>query len=465
MGLPQRGLTLVRSLAFVPLRAARQVVQQLPVKLQNDLEDATQEVLNETLANLSSELRVQPLQTTPDSSREPEAMTRPQLLARLATVQKEMDEIQRSLNVLPVEHELSPLELENSEEYYEPDAVTRVLVKRYILNAAPHLPYKMLADFELYPQWMPWCTGSRILTRHPDNSIKTAEVSFGIRTGLFGSIGDQVNYNVEMHPAGAGADDVARIVATNDGCTYATMLQYDWTFTSRAPTGGQSQTEVQLKLSFVARQQWYIAIWESIRSHIVDGMGEAFSDRLRQLQLAETNDQYLDSSTQTEISPGAESSWNTLEDVLSGPFQEEQIAIVVAEADGRTIRHANPAFERLTGYALSEVQGQTFQALLQGRDTNREVLTALGSAVTQHLSASARVVNYRKDGSPFLNYLRFEPVLDTERGVGLVYWAELRDVAADGDLSQSLEALKGPQGQRLLSQRKAENTLSYSSAW
>ena len=78
---------------------------------------------------------------------------------------------------------------------------------------------------------------------------------------------------------------------------------------------------------------------------------------------------------------------------------------------------------------------------VKGEDTDKPVTAALGSAVRNYLPASARVVNYRKvpavttnktlsvarlclqDGSAFLSYLRFEPILDNEQNTGVIYWA------------------------------------------
>lgn len=83
------------------------------------------------------------------------------------------------------------------------------------------------------------------------------------------------------------------------------------------------------------------------------------------------------------------------------------------------------------------------------------VTRALGASVVSGMGASARVVNYRKNGEPFLNHISFDRILDTEsspeneNGVNptLNFWAVLKDI---GDEYSNLELLKGPQGQRQL---------------
>jgi hypothetical protein len=44
--------------------------------------------------------------------------------------------------------------------------LTRELIKRYKVAAEPKLPYSMLSEVELYPQWMPVLCASLPATWH-----------------------------------------------------------------------------------------------------------------------------------------------------------------------------------------------------------------------------------------------------------------------------------------------------------
>lgn len=71
----------------------------------------------------------------------------------------------------------------------------------------------------------------------------------------------------------------------------------------------------------------------------------------------------------------------------------------------------NAAFTRLTGYAPREVLGRNCR-LLCGAETDPDASTSLGQAVRRRRPAIVELVNYRKDGSRFLNAVMIAPVYD-----------------------------------------------------
>lgn len=72
---------------------------------------------------------------------------------------------------------------------------------------------------------------------------------------------------------------------------------------------------------------------------------------------------------------------------------------------------ANPAFERLTGYARAEVLGRNCR-FLGGPDTSDHARAALRAAQAEPRAAIVEVLNYRKDGSAFRNAVMIAPILD-----------------------------------------------------
>ena len=75
------------------------------------------------------------------------------------------------------------------------------------------------------------------------------------------------------------------------------------------------------------------------------------------------------------------------------------------------IIYVNPAFERLTGYDASEIIGANCR-FLQGPGTDPGVLQDLKAAISACRHFQGTLLNYRKDGSPFLNELTVSPVWD-----------------------------------------------------
>lgn len=74
------------------------------------------------------------------------------------------------------------------------------------------------------------------------------------------------------------------------------------------------------------------------------------------------------------------------------------------------IIYASSGFERMTGYRADEVVGRNCR-FLQGKDTDRETIGELHSAIAAGRGCSVEILNYRKDGRPFWNQLSISPIL------------------------------------------------------
>ncbi len=72
---------------------------------------------------------------------------------------------------------------------------------------------------------------------------------------------------------------------------------------------------------------------------------------------------------------------------------------------------ANPAFHRITGYPPEEVLGRNCR-FLQGPGSAPGAVAAIRAAVAEARPIDIRLVNYRRDGSRFVNELHISPVRD-----------------------------------------------------
>lgn len=88
--------------------------------------------------------------------------------------------------------------------------------------------------------------------------------------------------------------------------------------------------------------------------------------------------------------------------------EQSAIAISITDAHAR-ILYVNPAFSAITGYAASEVVGQR-QSLLSYKATPRAVYEQMWAALTAGRAWTGRLLNRRRDGSPYVAELTVTPV-------------------------------------------------------
>jgi diguanylate cyclase (GGDEF)-like protein/PAS domain S-box-containing protein len=116
----------------------------------------------------------------------------------------------------------------------------------------------------------------------------------------------------------------------------------------------------------------------------------------------------------------------------------EAVLITDAELDapGPRIVFANPAFIRLTGYALDEIIGKT-PRILQGPRTDQAVLRRLRTQLERGETFFGEAVNYRKDGSEYEQEWQVAPILDAQ-GNTTHYVAVQRDITERSRAAQAL---------------------------
>nr|AML78964.1 putative LOV domain-containing protein [Cladophora glomerata] len=90
---------------------------------------------------------------------------------------------------------------------------------------------------------------------------------------------------------------------------------------------------------------------------------------------------------------------------------------------------ASDGFLELTGYSREDILGRNCR-FLQGPDTDPETVAKLRQAVQQCSEVTVRILNYKKDGSPFWNLLTVAPMADVV-GTARFYIGVQVDVTAE----------------------------------
>lgn len=126
--------------------------------------------------------------------------------------------------------------------------------------------------------------------------------------------------------------------------------------------------------------------------------------------------------------------------LLESAVEQTTEAVLITEASledpGPRIIYVNPAFTDITGYKSEEVVGET-PRLLQGPETEPWVLERLRKRLRQGLTFEGEAINYRKDGSPYVNRWSIAPVHNDDGTI--THWVSVqRDVTARRRMNERL---------------------------
>ncbi|MDZ7689552.1 MAG: PAS domain S-box protein [Balneolaceae bacterium] len=129
-----------------------------------------------------------------------------------------------------------------------------------------------------------------------------------------------------------------------------------------------------------------------------------------------------------------ESHLELLEAAIENDYDSILITELSLEEPGPRIVYVNDGFEKMTGYSKHEVIGKT-PRILQGPKTDRAVLDRLKKRLKKGKAFFGQAVNYRKDGSEFINQWDIHPLTDEEGN--LTHW-----VSYQHDISERKRAEK-----------------------
>jgi len=137
---------------------------------------------------------------------------------------------------------------------------------------------------------------------------------------------------------------------------------------------------------------------------------------------------------------------------LETAVEQAQEVVLITEgapldAPGPRITYVNPAFTDVTGYEPEEVIGKT-PRILQGPDTEPWVLRDLRQQLRRGEPFEGEAINYRKDGTPYVNQWSIAPV-HNDSGE-LTHWVSVqRDVSEERQMEKRLLKAQERERQRI----------------
>lgn len=127
----------------------------------------------------------------------------------------------------------------------------------------------------------------------------------------------------------------------------------------------------------------------------------------------------------------ARASWDLRkEETMVHAFRHVRLPLCITDPTlpDNPIVFVNDAFVELTGYAEDEIIGRNCR-FLQGAGTSEESVQAVRSIIERCAVETVEIVNYRRDGSEFLNALQLGPIYDDSGRLVFFFGSQL-DISA-----------------------------------
>ncbi len=105
------------------------------------------------------------------------------------------------------------------------------------------------------------------------------------------------------------------------------------------------------------------------------------------------------------------------EKFLRSLLEEDEVEMSVVFSDpslpDNPMIFVSDEFEAQTGYSPEEAVGRNCR-FLQGPETNEHAIEAIRQGLKAETRFTIDILNYKKDGTPFLNRLRIRPIYDAD---------------------------------------------------
>lgn len=122
-----------------------------------------------------------------------------------------------------------------------------------------------------------------------------------------------------------------------------------------------------------------------------------------------------------------------LENAIRSDYDSIVITTLGLDEPGPEIVYVNDGFTRMTGYSKEEAIGKT-PRILQGPKTDRAVLDKLRKRLEEGQAFFGHTVNYRKDGSEFINQWDIHPLTNNDGEI--THWVSYQHDITDRKRSE-----------------------------
>jgi len=124
---------------------------------------------------------------------------------------------------------------------------------------------------------------------------------------------------------------------------------------------------------------------------------------------------------------------------LAKAIEQSMEEVIIADTDG-SIQYVNPAFERITGFKLSEAVGRKLSQILQ-IDGSSDLYQHILDTISRGSVWSGRIVSRARDGDEYVTYGVISPLFDSDGNI-INYVSVMRDITNEEKMERQVQQVQ-----------------------
>jgi len=126
--------------------------------------------------------------------------------------------------------------------------------------------------------------------------------------------------------------------------------------------------------------------------------------------------------------------------ILSSIAEENMQAVIISDKEGK-IEWVNKSFEKISGYSLDEMMGKKPGAVLQGPETNTEVVAYMKKQINLGEPFTCEILNYHKSGRKYWLRIQGQALRDKQGNI-FKYFAIEEDISVQKETSFKIKEIE-----------------------
>lgn len=137
--------------------------------------------------------------------------------------------------------------------------------------------------------------------------------------------------------------------------------------------------------------------------------------------------------------------------------EQTSSAVMITDSEGG-ITYVNDSFEKMTGFAQSEILGKNPAQISQGLESDPEAVKLIAASISMKKSFDVDIINYNKSGNKYFVNIKAEPLYDKENNF-LGFFSIQNDITTQHDQINQIHKLNQKIKEQFIKLEEVNNEL------